>query len=347
MEENETSTGRRLSWPIIAGFVVVIALILVGLSLPPISLFSRLGLGGAQTSAETPQATSGPAAGLPEGVALTADGVDVSRVAAAELATAAGDTLADVAGALPAGEIVSDAYILDFSGDAPVGQITLPLPAGLSDTGTVDLYGWDGEHWAHVPGQIDGANSQVVSAGGPLSRVLVLVRPGAPDAPVLAAEYAPGVEVPGDVNTLLGEVSVGALVLGENGSLAGDIAEVPDDVAAETRFLRVTNRGAVIDQAAISDLLNETAIQVMKEAGVDLTKQSSKGLSDFAGVRWDYVITMGCGDACPIFPGKRYEDWVLDDPAGMTLDSVRTVRDEIRQRVLDLMASLGIEPING
>ena len=284
MEENETSTGRRLSWPIIAGFVVVIALILVGLSLPPISLFSRLGLGGGQTSAETPQATSGPAAGLPEGVALTADGVDVSRVAAAELATAAGGTLADAAGALPAGEIVSDAYILGFGGDAPVGQITLPLPAGLSDTGTVDLYGWDGEHWAHVPGQIDGANSQVVSAGGPLSRVLVLVRPGAPDAPVLAAEYAPGVEVPGDVNTLLGEVSVGALVLGENGSLAGDIAEVPDDVAAETRFLRVTNRGAVVDQAAISDLLNETAIQ---DAQISSLVGQTKA-EGYSGVHVDY-----------------------------------------------------------
>lgn len=60
----------------------------------------------------------------------------------------------------------------------------------------------------------------------------------------------------------------------------------------------------------------------------------------------DVVITMGCGDACPIFPGKRYEDWVLEDPAGKGVDSVRPIRDEIRGRVLELLDTLGVEPVD-
>jgi protein-tyrosine-phosphatase len=59
----------------------------------------------------------------------------------------------------------------------------------------------------------------------------------------------------------------------------------------------------------------------------------------------DVVITMGCGDACPIFPGKRYEDWELDDPAGQGIEAVRPIRDEIRRRVLALLASLGVDPV--
>ena len=58
----------------------------------------------------------------------------------------------------------------------------------------------------------------------------------------------------------------------------------------------------------------------------------------------DVVVTMGCGDACPLFPGKRYEDWVLDDPAGMGLESVRPIRDEIGRRVRELLVSIGVEP---
>jgi protein-tyrosine-phosphatase len=61
-------------------------------------------------------------------------------------------------------------------------------------------------------------------------------------------------------------------------------------------------------------------------------------------VESDVVITMGCGDACPIFPGKRYEDWVLDDPAGQDADAVRRIRDEIRERIVTLLSELGIEP---
>ncbi len=90
------------------------------------------------------------------------------------------------------------------------------------------------------------------------------------------------------------------------------------------------------------DRVNPSAVAVMAEEGIDLTGETPKILTTAAVQESDVVITMGCGDTCPIFPGKRYEDWVLDDPAGQGVDAVRPIRDEIRSRVVDLLASLGV-----
>jgi hypothetical protein len=282
MEENEeTTSGRRLSWPIIAGFVVVIALILVGLFLPPISLGTRLGLGGGQTAGGPPQATSVAAGELPEGITLTtADGatVAVSRVSAADLATAAGGALAEAAAALPADSVVGDTYVLDFSGDAPTGQIAVPLPADVED---IDLRGWDETAWTLVPGQIDPTAGQIVTAEGPLPRALALIRTSPSADPVIAAEIAPDDDAPEDVTPLLDEVSVGALTLGENGSLSGEVAAAPEGVA---RFLRVTNRGAVTDQAAVSAFLNDVALQDAQIASL-VGQAKAEG---YAGIHVDY-----------------------------------------------------------
>ena len=100
--------------------------------------------------------------------------------------------------------------------------------------------------------------------------------------------------------------------------------------------------------SAPADDINPAVVEAMTEVGIDLRAGGAhpKKLDEAAVRASDVVITMGCGDACPIFPGKRYEDWVLDDPAGQGVDAVRPIRDEIRQRVLDLMASLGVEPLN-
>ena len=89
--------------------------------------------------------------------------------------------------------------------------------------------------------------------------------------------------------------------------------------------------------------INPAAVQAMAEVGVDISGEFPKPWTDEIVRAADAVITMGCGDACPIFPGKRYEDWVLDDPAGKDVDAVRPVRDEIRVRVQELLASLGVE----
>jgi len=89
-----------------------------------------------------------------------------------------------------------------------------------------------------------------------------------------------------------------------------------------------------------ADQVNPAAVAAMAEEGIDIGTEQPKLLSDSAVRTADVVITMGCGDECPFYPGKRYEDWVLDDPAGQGLDAVRPIRDEIRRRVEALVEQL-------
>jgi arsenate reductase (thioredoxin) len=89
-----------------------------------------------------------------------------------------------------------------------------------------------------------------------------------------------------------------------------------------------------------ADRLNPAVVEAMKEAGIDISAERPKRLEDGMVRESDVVITMGCGDACPIYPGKRYEDWELEDPSGKDLDTVRRIRDEIRERVEELVESL-------
>jgi arsenate reductase (thioredoxin) len=88
--------------------------------------------------------------------------------------------------------------------------------------------------------------------------------------------------------------------------------------------------------------VNPAAVQAMAEVGIDISQEFPKPWTDEIVRAADVVITMGCGDACPIFPGKRYEDWQLDDPAGQPIEAVRPVRDEIGRRVRQLLDSLGV-----
>ena len=92
--------------------------------------------------------------------------------------------------------------------------------------------------------------------------------------------------------------------------------------------------------SAPADEINPAAIQVMKELGIDLSQEFPKPLTDEFVRAADVVITMGCGDACPIYPGKRYEDWVVEDPARKSVDEVRRIRDEIDGRVRRLLSDL-------
>ena len=108
-------------------------------------------------------------------------------------------------------------------------------------------------------------------------------------------------------------------------------------------FLTALAHGQVEVRSAGSmpaDQVNPVAVQAMAEVGVDIADQQPKILTTDAVQASDVVITVGCGDACPIFPGKRYEDWKLDDPAGQGIDSVRPIRDDIRTRVLALIDEL-------
>jgi len=103
--------------------------------------------------------------------------------------------------------------------------------------------------------------------------------------------------------------------------------------------VRVTSAGS---QPA--DQLNPAVVQAMAEIGLDLSREYPKPLTADKVQAADVVITMGCGDACPVFPGKRYLDWDLPDPAGLDLDAVRPIRDEISQRVQQLLAELAGAP---
>ena len=89
-----------------------------------------------------------------------------------------------------------------------------------------------------------------------------------------------------------------------------------------------------------ADQINPIAISAMAEVGIDITGQTPKILDWETAQASDIIITMGCGDTCPVFPGKRYEDWKLDDPAGQPIETVRRIRDDIRSRIDALIAEL-------
>jgi protein-tyrosine-phosphatase len=112
-------------------------------------------------------------------------------------------------------------------------------------------------------------------------------------------------------------------------------------MAAGLLKLRSNNRVHVRSAgSAPGEAINPAVIQAMEEIGVDMSEEFPKPLTDEFVQAADVVITMGCGDACPIYPGKRYEDWELDDPAGQDVEAVRVIRDEIDQRVQRLAAEL-------
>ena len=108
-------------------------------------------------------------------------------------------------------------------------------------------------------------------------------------------------------------------------------------------FLTALSQGRVEVLSAGSepkDQINPVAIAAMAEEGIDIAGNVPKILTTEAVKQSDVVITMGCGDACPIFPGKRYEDWQLDDPAGQGIESVRPIRDEIKARIEALLSEI-------
>ena len=93
--------------------------------------------------------------------------------------------------------------------------------------------------------------------------------------------------------------------------------------------------------------VNQAAAAAMAEVGIDISSEIPQPWADEIVRAADVVVTMGCGDACPIFPGKKYVDWELDDPSGKTLDEVRPIRDELESRVRALMGELGVAPVEG
>lgn len=113
-------------------------------------------------------------------------------------------------------------------------------------------------------------------------------------------------------------------------------------------YLEHLSGGAVEVRSAGSapgNAVNPAAVEAMAEEGIDMSAAKPKILTNEAVLASDVVITMGCGDACPFYPGKRYLDWELDDPAGKGVESVRPIRDEIKARILGLLDELGVAPV--
>jgi arsenate reductase (thioredoxin) len=114
-------------------------------------------------------------------------------------------------------------------------------------------------------------------------------------------------------------------------------------------YLRHLSGGAVEVRSAGSapaDLVNPAVVAAMAEEGIDIHAEKPKVLTDEAVKESDVVILMGCGDACPVYPGKRYLDWELEDPAGKGVEAVRPIRDDIRGRVGGLLEELGVPAVN-
>jgi arsenate reductase len=134
-------------------------------------------------------------------------------------------------------------------------------------------------------------------------------------------------------------------------SLAGDAVEVrsagslPADQVNPAAVEAMAEVGIDITDQQPKVLTTE-AVEAMAEVGIDITDQQPKVLSTKAVEASDVVITMGCGDACPVFPGKRYLDWALEDPAGKGVESVRPIRDDIGARIRGLVAELDV-PVRG
>jgi protein-tyrosine-phosphatase len=108
-------------------------------------------------------------------------------------------------------------------------------------------------------------------------------------------------------------------------------------------FAREIGAGRVVVHSAGSapgEALNPAVVEVMREKGIDISNESARKLTEEMGRSADVIVTMGCGDACPVYPGKHYVDWELTDPAGKQTDEVRLIRDDIERRVRDLVDDL-------
>jgi hypothetical protein len=281
--ETDTENEKKSNLLLGLGVVVVIALIIVGLMLPPISLPERLGLtGGEDVTAVPAQPT--PTEEVVETTPTLPDGVTVSSAAAVSVQRVSSDEFFGsqaAAAATPAGlTLTGDVYTLAYDGDAPTGQIAFPLPADAGDERTLDLYGWNGSQWQFMASQIDPAGRQVASHEAPLPQALALMQADAPELPAVATTFGPEQELPVELLPHLAEVAVGPLHLNSDGELQGTTADLP--TGAYSQLLHVTNVQSSPDQAAIVALLSDDAIRSTHMA------ELLEAVEDFAGLNIDY-----------------------------------------------------------
>lgn len=275
-----TAPANRPSGLMIGGVVLVLALIIAGLFLPPISLGQRLGFGGdeAETAVESPTET--PAenqTAVPGEFAVSVadgSGVNVAGIAAADVAGAGIAAPTDFS-------VQSNVYTVATETPGAAGQVAVAYAEG-ADTRMLDLYGWNGTAWRFVPSQVDPANQQVVSALGPLQQAYALGMAAAGAPRRVGADVESEQSLPAEVTTTVTDLTVGVLTLVGTGEVQGELASAPDGSFAQ--LMRVSNAGAVVDQASLATFLADSTAQSNQINALVNTAVSN----GYAGVHLDY-----------------------------------------------------------
>lgn len=280
-------SGKGFSPFLLVGVVAVVVLIIAGLFLPPISLATRLGLGGNDETntaeVESNEDETTPASGttaIPDLVALSLSEGAASVTQVSQTDFLANESWKDAAANLPANTtLVGDVVAVNYDGAAPKGTASLKLPTGAIPQ-TVDLLGWHNNSWTFIPTTING--DQIVSNAGDLPQVLALVQVGTPVSRAMGTEILPTQELPAAAIPVLTEVTIGSLTLGQGGSLSGELVAIPDGVYQ--KFIRVTNVGVVADTQGVAALLSDPNAQITNITAI--MERVASG--DYAGVNVDY-----------------------------------------------------------
>lgn len=277
------SANKPSSKLLVGGILLVLALVIVGLFLPPISLGERL---AQPTPIPTPAIVENLS--IPGEITLTVTdptGVNVQKVSQAEFL--AGSMPAEWQAALAAlpsnTSLRSSVYtIASASGVLPEGWATITVPADALPYETLDLYGWNGGAWLFLPSQSDPIASQIASQNGPLPFAFALMQTQKPTLPAVGLELLPNQTISADWLPRLTDVSAAGLTLGENGQLNGEVAQLAQ--GGYRQWLVVSNRAAVVDQTNLVNLLNNPTAQ--QEQIVTLNQKVTEG--GYAGIHLDY-----------------------------------------------------------
>ncbi|MBK8988517.1 MAG: hypothetical protein IPM39_21015 [Chloroflexi bacterium] len=283
IQRADGNSSKKSSGLLIAGAVVFVLLVVIGLFLPPISLGQRLSGGNNETAvaatspAETAQPTS-PV--IPGEITLTvADNANVN---------VSGTTLADFvaanASAAMPGEasVQGNVYVLQYEGDAPQGQVSLTIPPGVSAAEALDLLGWDGRQWKFIPSEVDAVSQQIVSVADKLPQAYALVAFAAPASPDLAVSVLPEQTLPVEMLPIVTQVILGKLSLADGGVLDGAAATMP--TGAYEQYVNASNTGAIINPAALTAVLSDATTQMNHINALVAAAQAG----GFAGVALDY-----------------------------------------------------------
>ena len=285
--EEQTPAGNRPSGLLIAGVVVVVILIIAGLSLPPISLWERIGLGSNEETAADTSPTASPTEA--ETVVASNPSIpgEVDVIVSDTSAVVNVQSLSDANAAAEIGtfptnsEVRGNVFKVDHDASVLQGKVAINVPAGTA-VEMVDLYGWDGTNWRFIPSQIDVETRQIVSPDHNLYQAFALVEPGEPETLAVGAELLSQQTLPPPTLASLTELTVGTLTLAEDGDLQGDVVDLPE--GEFEGLVRVTNVGAIVDQESLTDLLSDSTVQMNQINALVNTAVSG----EFAGINLDY-----------------------------------------------------------